>query len=1163
MPKMPTRPPIGAADSRPDTSAPDTPYTPAQQSRGEPLAASERPEKAAEVATTARSRRRRPRIVVEGGRSPLSRPGASSDTSQAAVGAEYPVQSSKVQAPPLREDTLARDRLLDWLSVKIHSRVVLLVAEAGYGKTTLLADFSRRTRVRTLWFRLDRGDRDWVGFIAHLVAAVRIHMPGFGPATAALLRETATSAPSIDTVLDTFLRELAALPNDPTALVLDDVHLVDDAEDVRHVLRELLARSPERMSFVFASRREPPLKLARLRALGEVVELRTDDLRFDASETERLFRESYDMRLEPSVLSELNRRTEGWAASLQLVRAALRDRNAAQVRTFISSLSGAEGHLYEYLAEEVIGDLSPELQQFLMRTSVLETVDLTLGPVAAGISEAETRAFIEEGERHGLFSKGGPNTRDAVRAHPLVRDFLQARLAHLIGEAGVQAIHLDVARAAEPLSWQIATRHYLAGRHGDDARRVISLAIERILATGTYAAAQELAELLPNGMLADVAGLVIRSRLAQQGGSFEEGLELAEAAFAQAPGSIAALLNLVTARTLAGDVAGSLKAGLWLEKSARSDLASIGKTFRRVLQTSVSGSVDEAGRELEQLAPKLRAQGATHYLGVALFNLTHVLIAKGEFKEAERLASDAISLLEASSAGNEFAAARIARATALAFLGAIDEAREQYAAVLARSASGQLLEHAIEIGQLEGLVGQSRVAWSLFESVDPRLSASTDLGEQYLYSRALLHVQDGNLVAARADISNFRHGEPRSSMAFEARRSLLEGLVLTLEGADGSAAIQSGATLASEQGATFWVRYGTLLAALAGDGDPSDAIRRASKNYPVVISALAEAVLPRLPDLDSDAANIVGREAEFRPWRWRAVARRLLESGDQRGRNAAAAVLESIGEHEDIARLRDSAKHLTKRGPRHGYVLARRLAPRVFIEDLGRLRITVGSRTIEGGEMRRRVLALLCLLVSRPGYAATRDEVIDSLWPENDPSSALNSLNQTVYFLRRVFEPEFRDDVSPGYVGQDGETVWLDDELVDSRSRRCQEIMRLMPGAPTPDQAVALATEYVGRFALDFAYEEWAATYRDALHAAYLRVVEHAIRLDLDTGHFSRGTFIAERAAEVDPDAEEVQVALVRLYRHSGAHAAAAEQYAHYARSMRELGIEPPAFAEI
>ena len=108
-----------------------------------------------------------------------------------------------------------------------------------------------------------------------------------------------------------------------------------------------------------------------------------------------------------------------------------------------------------------------------------------------------------------------------------------------------------------------------------------------------------------------------------------------------------------------------------------------------------------------------------------------------------------------------------------------------------------------------------------------------------------------------------------------------------------------------------------------------------------------------------------------------------------------------------------------------------------------------------------------------------------------------------------------------------------------------------------------MAREYLGRFALDFAYEEWSAAYRDALHASYLRVIERALRLDLDSGHFARGAFIAERAAEVDPDAEEIQVALVRLYRHSGAHAAAAEWYGHYANTLRGLGIDPPALSEL
>ena len=110
----------------------------------------------------------------------------------------FPIQLAKVQRPALRDETLERPRLLDWLRAKTTGRVVLLLADAGYGKTTLLADFSRRTRMRTLWYRLDHEDRDWTSLLHHLVAAGREHDPDFAPSTAALLAEVGASGPQRD-----------------------------------------------------------------------------------------------------------------------------------------------------------------------------------------------------------------------------------------------------------------------------------------------------------------------------------------------------------------------------------------------------------------------------------------------------------------------------------------------------------------------------------------------------------------------------------------------------------------------------------------------------------------------------------------------------------------------------------------------------------------------------------------------------------------------------------------------------------------------------------------------------------------------------------------------------------------------------------------------------
>ena len=231
----------------------------------------------------------------------------------------YPVQIGKIQPPMLPEETLRRDRLIDWLHAKTRSRLALVVADPGYGKTTLLADWSRRTRVRTLWYRLDEHDRDWAVFIHHIVAAGREIDPEFAPNTAGLLRELAANLDNRTAIVRTLLAELRAWAVVGTALVLDDYQQVDDVPEIREIVRELVVRGPDRLAVVIASRTRPTLPLARLRAIGEAAEIGTDDLRFDRDETERLFRDTYHDPLERDLLDDLARTTEGWAATLRLV----------------------------------------------------------------------------------------------------------------------------------------------------------------------------------------------------------------------------------------------------------------------------------------------------------------------------------------------------------------------------------------------------------------------------------------------------------------------------------------------------------------------------------------------------------------------------------------------------------------------------------------------------------------------------------------------------------------------------------------------------------------------------------------------------------------------------------------------------------------------------
>jgi two-component SAPR family response regulator len=168
-------------------------------------------------------------------------------------------------------------------------------------------------------------------------------------------------------------------------------------------------------------------------------------------------------------------------------------------------------------------------------------------------------------------------------------------------------------------------------------------------------------------------------------------------------------------------------------------------------------------------------------------------------------------------------------------------------------------------------------------------------------------------------------------------------------------------------------------------------------------------------------------------------------------------------------------------------------------------------------------------------------------------------LNQTLYFLRRVLEQDYEEDLSPGYVHYENDVIWLDSDLVSSRTSECRRFMRSLPSRPTPDDVSKLADLYDGRFALDFEYEGWASEYRDSIHAEYLEIVERSLIDDVSTGHHDRAIKIARRALDVDPRSDRVEESLLRLYKAAGAHSAAAEQYSHYSGVLRdELGIESP-----
>jgi DNA-binding SARP family transcriptional activator/tetratricopeptide (TPR) repeat protein len=1103
----------------------------------------------------------RPPIAVGPGHAATAEPYR--DRSEPRGGVTYPIQPGKIQAPNLRDETLARTRLLDWLEIKIHRRVVFVIADAGYGKTTLLADFSRRTRLRTIWYRLDEDDRDWVGFLAHLVAAGRELDPDFAPRTASILRSLEAGGPTREDAIDTFLEEMPSIARDGAALILDDFHLADEVGDIRTIVREIVARGPERLSIVFASRRPPSIPVSKLRTLGELAELGIADLRFSDAEMEQLFRETYGRPLEPDVLAELAKRTEGWAASLALVQAALRERTPAETRSFVRTLSGARDDLHDYLAEEVVGDLPAIQQQFLMRTSILQRVTPELAQVASGLTAVEVQSMIAEAERLGLLGRRAKRRSSEQRYHLLVREFLHERLIASVGNEEVDQAHRRVAAWAETGDWQTAAYHWAAAERWSDVARVLDSHLETIVASGAFAIAAEFYKATERSP-ASSGHEVILSRQASREGDTERVAVHAALATALDPDNDVVLNNQIMALVLGGEMEDALKLAERLASGARSPLMKEVATAATVLlRLSVDQDVVEAAETFGDLADRSRKRDHGHFEGVSELNGAITLVPAGQFDEALARAQRSIDVLSTTSSGSELRSAYFAKAATLAWLGDLDSARALFREAGAGVRHAARVEYLLESAEVEAHLGDAEASRRLLDAVGDAERHS--LSSSKRVATAILSMREGDLSTAQTAIDSVR-GLLAPYPGHQARCLAMRAAILVLARDKGAVgACREAIDRADRQRARLWAAV-AAVAQSALDESMSSVILTLPEQLRCALSVVAEVVLQSIERLGDAAGEIVRAEATLRRDRWLPAIRRAVANSTGAKRSAAAKLLSQVGLESDIVLLNEvgRSKGATRSERMLGRDLARRLAPQVTVNDLGRITIDVGSRRVNGQELRRKVLALLVFLLTRPRFAATRDEVIEAMWPDIDPNAAINSLNQSVYFLRRVFEPEYSEETSAGYVRQDSDVLWLDTDLIVSTSGRCAALVAEFERTGQPAAISELSEAYREKFALDFAYEEWTSDYRDWLHVSCVRLIESEIRSLLDRGHFERGIAMARRAIQTDPKNDDLEASLLRLLRGSGAHAAAAEQYSHYASMLRrDLGVEAPALGEV
>jgi LuxR family maltose regulon positive regulatory protein len=449
--------------------------------------------------------------------------------------------ATKLYIPPPRPKIILRPQLIERLNegLSANSKLTLISAPAGFGKTTLVSAWVAVCERPVAWLSLDEGDDDVAGFLAYFVAALQTIAANIGAGVLGVLQSP--QPPPTESILTLLLNEITAIP-DNFVLVLDDYHVID-SKLVDEALSFLLKHLPPQMHLIINTREDPDLPLARLRARGQLTELRAADLRFTPAEAADFLNQVMGLNLSAEDIAALETRTEGWIAGLQL--AALSMQGHPDAAGFIKSFTGSHHFVLDYLIEEVLEQQSESVQAFLLRTSILNRLcgplcDAVLGPPAT--SGQETLEYLE---RANLFIVPLDNERRWYRYHHLFGDLLRQRLHQITtsssgNEGGdVAEYHIRASAWYEDYDLDLEAFHHAAAANDiERAERLIEGDGIPLHSRGPATATLDWLESLPVTVLNARPLLWVRSAtlalVIGQTTGVEEKLQAAEAALAAA-----------------------------------------------------------------------------------------------------------------------------------------------------------------------------------------------------------------------------------------------------------------------------------------------------------------------------------------------------------------------------------------------------------------------------------------------------------------------------------------------------------------------------------------------------------------------------------------------------------------------------------------------------
>lgn len=1062
---------------------------------------------------------------------------------------------TKLMPPRAVSDLLSRPRLISALEKNLQSPMTLVAADAGCGKTTLIADFIRSQSRASVWYQLDHTDAEPSAFLGYVTHGIRNLVPGFGEAILDYISEANEDLLRMpERAADLLINEILESVEQPLIIVLDDYHHIGRETVVHRIVDRLLQYSSDLVHLMITTRDLPPLAMMRRRAQASVLVLTRDDLLFTDDEVRSLFLSTLGTELAPVELEQYRDRTHGWVTALQLVRqVAEQEQHSDGERDvdLLEMLKRSEKDIFDYFAEEVFSRESDTVQQLLMSISLLES--LPLETCSLLFPDLRCSAMLPELAQKNVFLTvaGDGHSGEEYRLHPLFREFLLRRLRSERGRAGladerrrIAAVYMDHGR------WQDALPFLIESESFDEAAMLISVHGGDLISSGSYVTLDAFASQIPGEHLrSHPEALLHVAEVARIQGNVERATELLNDAITLFSGSkdqtleAEALHSLASIERRRGDTA---KAFAYLDRSEK--LAAAGSETllkcanTRGLSLIVEGKWAEAEQQFRFALELAEQQRNRPYQRLVMHNLALPPGFRGDFGEALRWFRRIFRDDESGKQLPQEAIGHLNVARLHLYRGEFED-------------TSRHLERSLELCQLFNM---RALKPEIFEAYANYYRDIDDVAHaEEFYERAAKAYDEVEI-----DISTKEFYEERARFLMRRgdlrrARALLEGLV--------EARLERGKTRSVQTAQLGIAQIDLLEGKLDGLAARVDELYRyfheSNHYYDEALASLLLAEVMLAENREGEAVLQVNRvldlSARYDYDHW---LRREMR------RVPALFLIDDIADRLPT----DLHAELTQASATPEAVLHTSVPPATTLIDLS---INVlGPVDIYRDPSQpfapdawttRRARDIFCFIATSKHRRVAKDVLIDTFWRDEDPKAVEKNFHPTISHIRKALNS--RQTLKQNFIGfRDGAyqlntdlSYLIDAEEFDRLVADAEAAKREKDNDRLRESLEGAHRLYRGEF-MPGVYEDWADERRSYYAEQFARVTGALAKLSLAERRFADASRFAAECLKLDPYREDMHRLTLKIHVAQGKPAAARKHYESMAKLLKEeLGIEP------